>query len=99
MDVNDIVGEFTEDEVDVILDPRYPFPDYELEITWKEWDWNAARTERLEQTVSKGMCINPVDFAGKDGNIDFDLLKSVAIKRLRMAVESENRASIVEVLA
>lgn len=99
MDVNDIVSEFTEDEVDVILDPRYPFPDFELEITWEEWVWNAARTERLDETVTEGVCVNPVDFTSKDGSIDFDLLKNAAIKQLRMAVESENRASIVEVLA
>ena len=99
MHLEKILNQVDPEVINVTLDNRYSFPDYELEITWKEWRWNDARTARLDETISQGVGVNPVDFVGKDGDLDFDRLEKTAVQTLQKIIDSEDRVGQIDVLA
>lgn len=81
MKIEDILADHQDLDIDIEKDDRYPFPLYELEIQWKEWRWNAARTNRLNETIPYGVTVNPDDYLNEDGRIEVDRLKN-AIKSI-----------------
>lgn len=97
--IEEILSEFDEDSIDVTIDPRYPFPIYELDISWKEWCWNDARTARLDATCTQGMYVNPFDYFDEDGNLNSTEMKAAAIHYIKLALAAEDRVGKVSVLA
>lgn len=98
MKINDILDLIPSDEIDVTLDERQPFPDYELEIQWKEWRWNDARTERLHIHDDQGICINPGSYLDKEGNLDNAALLKDAIAKIESILHNEDRVGNIEIL-
>lgn len=84
-------------DFEVIEDKEFPFPDFELEIEWTEWRWNDAGTDRLDETVSEGVSINPVDFADENGDINFMSIGSALAQTLFRIVENPDRVGTITV--
>lgn len=87
------------EDIDVTIDERFPFPDYEVEITWKEWRWNGARTDRMDDYCTEGVCINPESHLNEDGSVNLEQVYIKVHEALIDAYLSENRAGPIQVKA
>lgn len=87
------------DDIDVIIDKRFPFPDYEVEITWKEWRWNDARTDRLDDYINEGVCVNPESHLNEDGSVNLEAVYIKVHEVILDAYLSDNRAGDIQVIA
>lgn len=85
------------DEIELISDDRYPFPLYELEINWKEWRWNDARTDRMDDTISEGITVNPDDFADEDGRVIVADIEAKVAETLIDLIQNPERVGMITV--
>lgn len=84
-------------EIELIEDNARPFPIFELEISWEEWRWNDAGTDRLDETIVEGTTINPVDFLGEDGNLNGIELGKVTMRTLINIAANPERVGAITV--
>lgn len=87
------------EDIDVIIDKRFPFPDYEVEITWKEWRWNDARTDRLDDYINEGVSVNPESHLNDDGSVNLEEVYAKVHQVILDAYLSDNRAGDIQVIA
>lgn len=99
--VHDIVKSYDDelhDDINVTLDEDFPFPEYEMEVTWESRRWNDARTDRLDETSLQGVTVNAFDFIDEGG--DLELYLSTEIEAVLItAIFDEDRVGPINVSA
>ena len=95
--LNFISNDYPVDDIDLIIDDKYPFPVYELEVEWDEWRWNDARTDRLDETITQGITINPDDFADPHGRVDHTQLGLCVIGTLVKVINNPERVGMITI--
>lgn len=87
------------DDVEVIVDETYPFPEFELEILWNEWRWNDARTDRMDEVDAYGITFNPDDYSDEDGNLNAMKFSKEFTKELVSVINNPERTGTIEIRA
>lgn len=96
--LNDLLNGIDADLVEIQDDDRLK-DGYEVEVYYDVYQWHPSGNYRTSDTILEGDSISPIEFIDAAGNIDnFAFIEAIR-QKIRMAIESEDRASIVEVLA
>lgn len=99
IDITDVLRFIPNDEIDLTINEDQPFPQYELEIVWKEWRWNNAGTCRLDDTVLEGVTVNPVSYSDESGNLNETLMLSDCVDAIMRTLNNEERVGNIELIA